>query len=224
MLSTRDSPVDVNEQARRSFCGLLKAGPSLLVLGLVMELGAAAGAADSQANPLMPEDDDHVSFEAGMYVFRRDSASWQVLTPRLGGSYAPTDELVQRLDWGVAWGRDASPGESRTQLSVGNPAVSGAYRIDFPSARLLLGAGIALPFAQEGDSSADARLAAITVSGLKNYWLWLPTTLTIIAPVRWDILPTSALRLSADGALAIYIGTADSGQDDVGLQLGGEAA
>jgi len=194
-----------------------------LASALTTLLADSARASEGPASPSIPADDDHVSLETGMYVFRRDSDTWLVLTPHLGASYAPIDELVLRLEWGMAWSHDSTGASNSTQPQVSNPAVSGSYRFRFACGRLLLGAGIALPFVGPG-AAEYPRAAAVAMSGLKDYWWWSPSTLTVFAPARWDMLPMAHLRLSADGALAIYIATSDSGFSDVALQVGGEAA
>jgi len=154
-------------------------------------------------------------------------SAWYV-SPRLSARYAILDALELGLDWGVAVVSVSAGGESESKGRVGNPALSASYRLDLGSARLFVGGGVALPVAQLSDEDglfdALALISAAAIDGNRDFWRWLPETFSLYAPARYEVMLGDAVRVTADGAFAVYIPTSEGGEARLGIQLGGALA
>lgn len=144
------------------------------------------------------------------------------LSPLLDLKIETAQHTMVLVGWGLTYTSiDVSDSDD---FGVGNPLVGLSYTSD------LLDVGIAatIPLASVDDlGEAVNYVTASAMRGFWDAWLWLPETLTIVAPAQLRLIDNDALRLQGDAALAVAISVGDdSGSDDTEIlaQLGGEAA
>jgi hypothetical protein len=144
------------------------------------------------------------------------------LSPLLDLKIETAQHTMVLLGWGLTY-TSFDVGDS-DDFGVGNPLVGLSYTSE------LLDVGIAatIPLASVDDLGEAVNYGtASAMRGFWDAWLWLPETLTIVAPAQLRLIDNDALRLQGDAALALAISVGDDSRSDdteILAQLGGEAA
>lgn len=119
----------------------------------------------------------------------------------------------------------ASITNADTKFKLLNPFVGAYYLVDLPALKFTIGGGVALPLA-----SADNLLDAATLgtvlgaNGGWNTWMYLPDTVSFIAPARVDVSLVGLVGAAAEAGIGVMVPTKSAGrQTDFAYQLAGEA-
>lgn len=161
-----------------------------------------------------------------------DGTNVSVVSPRFAALYwFEGVPLGLAAEWGFVRASSSGPVLDDSYTYSGNPYVSGHFNLEALIGMVDLGVGVATPVRSAPDDpddpnsaiAATATEAALAIRGWEDFWLWLPDRLSLVVPARLALdLPLVAAAV--DGAFAMMFGTADNQDNEVGVQLGIEAA
>jgi hypothetical protein len=149
------------------------------------------------------------------------NATTVVLAPLLDANLIVHPAVAFDLAWGFIWAIDGQGSTGR----VGNPMLSGTYRLNFAEWRLRASVGATAPLASY-PLGPDGRLYAFAYNqtagiwGLWNAWLWTPNRMAIPVGVRVDRMFGSEGSLRAELGVAPVFGVrGDASGNDTFMQF-----
>jgi len=177
-----------------------------------------------------------LAFHSGGQASAMGEQRHTVVSPLLAGRF----HLIDRAELGFAWGfahasvtvGTGAAAEEAAAFVIGNPALTGGYRLEGESFTLRLGLAIVIPVASVGMEDPPvallARQTALAVAssarGWWNRWLWLPDRLTVVVPAARIDSGSGAFLWAAETALGIEVYTGEGeGTTDLTVQIAGEA-
>jgi hypothetical protein len=148
-----------------------------------------------------------VGVDLGTTAVGETNATTTVLAPILNADLIVHPAIAFDLAWGFLWAIDGQGSTGR----VGNPMLSGTYRLDLASWRLRASVGATAPLASY-PLGPDGRLYAFDYNqtvglwGMWNAWLWTPNRMAIPIGVRVDRRFDGGASLRADLGVAPIFG------------------
>ncbi|MEO1338181.1 MAG: hypothetical protein AAFV29_21230, partial [Myxococcota bacterium] len=153
---------------------------------------------------------------SGQFAFSSEENAGDVISPKISAFIPLTNRFAISGDLGLG----VITGGGQTETNLLNVFLGGHYMLDSGPAKARFGLGVALPTARPDTlGNVVALIGASAPRGLYDLWLYLPRTVSIVAPARVEI-GGRVLGAAGDGALAFYI--PEDGDPDFGFQLGGE--
>ncbi len=144
-----------------------------------------------------------------------------VWVPVLGGGYKLTDSLELELVLPFVYAsRDAidprtGTFEDRSTFVSGDPFVGVNYLGGAGALRYKMGGGVALPFAPDSDAGHYVALrGASEIRAFQDDYLWLPRTMSLVAPLRVEY--GDRVLFGGDASLTISLPTGDDEPGDDG--------
>lgn len=166
-----------------------------------------------------------IAGEDATYAGDRGGTQTLLQSPLIGFWYAVANHFTLSVDWGMAYYRENTGGNTDRTFRFGDPMLAGYYEGRIHAIKLYAGMAMAFPAATLPDSNPDfasrAYRAAADVRGDWNIFLWLPEAFSLVFPARIESAGSKHLLLAADAALGIPIFLHGQGSALV-LQTAGE--
>src|SRR5450631_19173 len=182
----------------------------------VPTVAAVAPAANPEEAPALT-----FSADVGTTTVGETNATTVVLAPLLDANLMVHPAVAFDLTWGFIWAIDGQGSTGR----VGNPMLSGTYRLNLPEWRLRASVGATAPLASY-PLGPDGRLYAFDYNqaagiwGLWNAWLWTPNRMAIPVGLRVDRMFGSDGSLRAELGIAPVFGVrGDASGNDTFMQF-----
>lgn len=154
-----------------------------------------------------------------------------VVAPIIQGWFEIMESTSLQLELPLLYNNLSDGTNSEGGFRLGNPYVAGHYRFASGDFYGRVGAGVGLPAARVSETSlVDAAVGilgyagALGMDGFYDTWRWLPNTLAVVVPFRFEMLAGEQLSLAADGALMGLASTREGGESRYAFNLAGEAA
>lgn len=149
-----------------------------------------------------------------------------VLAPILHGWFEVAEGTALQAELPLLYNRRSSALESESGVRFGNPYLAVHRRFASGAAYARVGVGVGLPLARVDGNTFLGVLGysrALAMDGLYDTWRWLPGTLAVTVPFRFEAPLGEQLSLAADGALMGLVGTDERSESTYAANLALEA-